>query len=333
MKISPAHIRIFKIVLVLSMLVLLFQFIRHTDLAEVRNALGKAGAGFIWVIVSTFVAYWCGAVGWWFCLGESKSLISHSRIFVVRHISETVGAFNPASVAGGDMFKVFLLKPYGIEQQRALTSVVIYRFLMILSQLVLFVIAMFWMVSGSGPGRGVLPGGYIVVMVSALLLLAGICFFWLKNAGKLQLIAENSVSASRLGRVNSKIREVRIALYQFSINHPKELLFAFICFLLHWLIGSVEFYIILKLLGYDVTLMHGLLLDMGVVLVKSAGAFVPGQIGVEEIGNKLMLGVIGIASATLWLSVSALRRTRQLFWILMGALFYALFVRGKKILS
>src|SRR5215217_1914501 len=185
------------------MLVLLFQFIRHTDLAEVRNALGKAGAGFIWVIVSTFVAYWCGAVGWWFCLGESKSLISHSRIFVVRHISETVGAFNPASVAGGDMFKVFLLKPYGIEQQLALTSVVIYRFLMILSQLVLFVVAMFWMVAGSGPGRGVLPGGYIILMVSALLLLAGFCFFWLKNAGKLQLITENSMSESRLARVNS----------------------------------------------------------------------------------------------------------------------------------
>ncbi|MCE7060867.1 lysylphosphatidylglycerol synthase transmembrane domain-containing protein [Dyadobacter sp. CY343] len=333
MKISPAHIRIFKIILVLSILILLFQFIRHTDLAEVKSALQNAGAGFIWVIVSTFVAYWFGAIGWWFCLGESKKHISHAKIFVVRHISESVGAFNPASVAGGDMFKVFLLKPYGIDQQPALTSVIIYRFLMILSQLVLLVAAMIWLVSGSGPGAGLLPPGLLVVMVAAILLLAGFCFFWVKKAGKLEAATETSSTQSRLQKVSGKIRELRIALYQFALKHPRELVFAFICFLLHWLIGSVEFYIILKLLGYDVTLMHGLLLDMGVVLVKSAGAFVPGQIGVEEIGNKLMLAVIGITSATLWISVSALRRTRQLFWILMGALFYALFARTKKAIS
>jgi uncharacterized protein (TIRG00374 family) len=330
LKISPAYIRIFKIILVLSISVLLFQFIRNTDLAEVKKALQQAGSGFLLIIASTFVAYWCGAVGWWFCLGESKSLISHFRIFVVRHISETVGMFNPASVAGGDMFKVFLLKPYGIDQQTALTSVIIYRFLMILSQLVLFAVAASWLVA-SEPAAALISPGYVVLAVVLLVLFSTFCFFWVKKAADLELLA--AANSGRLHKINSKIREVRIELYRFAIRHPKELVLAFVAFLLHWLIGSVEFYIILKLLGYDVTLMHGLLLDMGVVLVKSAGAFVPGQIGVEELGNKLMLSIIGIASASLWLSVSALRRTRQLFWILMGALFYVLLGRNKKVTS
>ncbi|WP_439554984.1 lysylphosphatidylglycerol synthase transmembrane domain-containing protein [Dyadobacter sp.] len=328
MKINPAYLRIIKIVLVLSISVLLFQFIRNTDLAEVSRALQTAGSGFLLILLSTFVAYWCGAVGWWFCLGESRRRISHFRIFVVRHISETIGMFNPASVAGGDMFKVFLLKPYGIDQQTAITSVVMYRFLMILSQLVLLVVAMLWLVSSQD--ILLIAPAYVAIIIFALILFAAGCFWWVKRAAALGPLA---AGAGRWVKINSKIRDIRIELNRFASAHPKELLLAFAAFLLHWLIGSVEFYIILKLLGYDVTLMHGLLLDMGVVIVKSAGAFVPGQIGVEELGNKLMLSVIGISSASLWLSVSALRRTRQLFWILMGALFYAVFARNKRISS
>ncbi len=44
------------------------------------------------------------------------------------------------------------------------------------------------------------------------------------------------------------------------------------------------------------------------MLFKAAGAIVPGQIGVEEYGNKVMLDVIGIVSNEIWLVVTLIRR-------------------------
>jgi len=62
--------------------------------------------------------------------------------------------------------------------------------------------------------------------------------------------------------------------------------------------------------------------EMGVTLFKSLGAIIPGQIGVEEYGNKVMLDVIGIASNEVWFVVSLVRRARQLFWLaIAGVLF------------
>ena len=69
---------------------------------------------------------------------------------------------------------------------------------------------------------------------------------------------------------------------------------------------------------------------MGVIIFKSAGAFVPGQLGVEELGNKMMLQIIGIATGSVWISTSILRRARQLFWITVGFILYLLIKKDHK---
>jgi hypothetical protein len=101
---------------------------------------------------------------------------------------------------------------------------------------------------------------------------------------------------------------------------PLSFFFAF----LHWLLGAIEFGFLLWLLGFPITWMDSISLEMGVALVKSIGSFIPGQIGIEEYGNKMMLLSIGLASSTLWVSVSILRRMRQVFWLAVGMGFYIL---------
>jgi hypothetical protein len=74
-------------------------------------------------------------------------------------------------------------------------------------------------------------------------------------------------------------------------------------------------------------MLQALTVDMGVVLFKSAGAFIPGQLGIEEYGNKIMLLVIGVPGAGIWITASILRRARQLFWILFGVVLYFVFFK------
>ena len=325
MKLHPRFIKILKAALLLSMLVLLWQYVKVIDPHQVQAALIKVGAGFGWVILSTTVAYGLGTLGWWYCLGDAKAAIPKTDLFMIRHVCETVGLFNPASFAGGDMLKIVLLRPYSVSQPTVLTSVVISRLLMILSQIFLLILTVLWFslhdklqIGAWLPYKAILS--VLVICLLVLLIVYKMPGF---DFGKSQ----------KLARMKARLADIRSELVHFYRTYPKQLAFAFLLFTLHWVVGSLEFYIVLKLFGYDVTIVDGLLLDMGVIAVKAAGAFVPGQIGVEEFGNKIMLSLIGISSIPLWLSVSALRRTRQLFWILVGAIFYSFFIYKKRLYS
>lgn len=313
--------------LVVSMLVLLWQYVKVIDPQQVRAALMKVGVGFGWVILSTSLAYALGTWGWWYCLGDSRTSIPKIDLFMIRHVCETVGLFNPASFAGGDMLKIVLLRPYSVSQPTVVTSVIISRILMILSQICLLILAVLWFYfHGKLPIRASLPN-------VSILLIAIICVSLGLIIYRILVFDFHSKKYPKLARAKARLVQVWSELNHFYRSHPKEVALAFIFFTLHWVVGSLEFYIVLKLFGYDVTVLDGLLLDMGVIAVKAAGAFVPGQIGVEELGNKIMLALVGISSIPLWLSVSALRRTRQLFWIVIGAIFYSFFIYKKRLYS
>ena len=71
-------------------------------------------------------------------------------------------------------------------------------------------------------------------------------------------------------------------------------------------------------------------MDMGVVIIKSAVGFIPGQLGIEELANQLVLLAVGIGTGSLWLTVSILRRARQLVWIAGSALLYLILPKTVK---
>ncbi|NIJ54508.1 lysylphosphatidylglycerol synthase domain-containing protein [Dyadobacter arcticus] len=328
MKISPRSIKIIKAVLLVSVLILLWQYVKVIDPAEVKAALMKAGAGFGWMILSTFVAYSLATLGWWYCLSDARKGIPKAGLFVIRHVCETFGMFTPASVAGGDMLKIVLLKPYAINPPTVVASVVVSRLLMITSQVCLLLSAIAWLLFNHKLDSEPWPSHSLAIIAVVCAVLAagfyGLVKFrrsmWLKYAG----------TNAKWLRFRSRMMEVWLEISRFYRQYPKELAIAFTLFTSHWIIGSLEFYIILKLLGYPISLVDSLVLDMGVIAVKAAGAFIPGQLGVEELGNKMMLSLIGFASIPLWISVSALRRTRQLFWILVGVLLYSIIIHKKK---
>ncbi|MCF2499021.1 lysylphosphatidylglycerol synthase transmembrane domain-containing protein [Dyadobacter chenhuakuii] len=327
MKLHPLFIKILKALLLVSMLVLLWQYLKVIDPHQVQAALAKVGAGFGWVLLSTSVAYALGTLGWWYCLGNAKGSIPKTDLFMIRHVCETVGLFNPASFAGGDMLKIVLLRPYPVSETKVLTSVVISRLLMVASQICLLILALVWFsLKNPLPIAAWLPYKSVLLVLIICLLLVFILY-------KIYGFNLNADKNPKLARIKSRLANLRAELADFYHSYPRQLAFAFVLFTLHWVVGSLEFYIVLKLFGYNVTIADGLLLDMGVILVKAAGAFVPGQVGVEEFGNKIMLSLLGISSIPLWLSVSALRRARQLFWILVGAIFYSFFIYKKRLYS
>lgn len=311
-----------KIALVVSVIISVGIFLYATDFKEVFETLRQIGWKALWILLSTFTAYVLGSLGWKYCLGQHASGVSLTRLFVYRHIGETLALFNPTSIIAGDWLKAEALKKHAIPKEEALNSVLLSRILMVVSQMALLITALIWLVFSTDivlfPNFKIWMGGLLAVLI---LLLSGISFILLKTPKNEPKAQQNKII-------------VQIKKYQNSLNtyikaYPLYSALAFIFFALHWVVGSLEMFFILKILGYNVGIIHGLLMDMGVILIKSIGAFIPGQIGIEEIGNKLVILMIGISSASLWVSVSIIRRSRQLFWSAVGGILY--FFNRKKI--
>ena len=322
------HQHIIKYVLLVFVLVPLGYFIIQTDFKTVKEELNSIGLKFIYIIISTLIAYIFGTLGWYFCLGKDKSKINLFTLFSIRQIGETVGLYNPTSIVGGDLLKAELLKPYQIDRDIALNSVASSRITAILSQVLLFIISIIWLLFSPFKNSILqITGNYIYFFILLLFLAKLSLIFWLNSNKK---IAIATTPATHWKKFVSHVQRIMNDMKNFFQQDPKMFWTSYFFFFVHWIIGSIELYLILLFLGFDIQVMHGVVLDMGIIIIKSFGAFVPGQIGIEEFGNKIMLAAIGISSASLWITVSILRRARQLFWILVGFILL-LFIKKNKI--
>ncbi|TCD03792.1 lysylphosphatidylglycerol synthase domain-containing protein [Pedobacter psychroterrae] len=290
------------IFLTVCILVSLFFFLQATDLKVVISLIQKTGYKFFLLLLITFIAYFFGTISWQFSLGEYSRSVSTGRLFLIRHVGETAGMLNPASVIGGDALKAIMLSKYNIPERKIVWSMLFSRGIMIISQVLLLGLTALILLlpNPSSPDKlfnGKQSGLYPLLLVS-----------WkairVKFAGVLE-------------ELPVMLRENR-----------RMLMYACFFALLHWVFGGLEFYFILKFLGVKVSILHALLVDLGVVLFRAAGAFIPGQLGIEEYGNKIMLLAIGLPAEEIWVTASILRRARQLFWIAFGvAVYFLLFKR------
>ncbi len=297
-------------------------FILQTDFRLVWREMEKIGFRFIYLLASTFVAYLLGTFAWWVCLADERKRIGLFQLFSVRQIGETVGLYNPTSIVGGDLLKNELLKAYHISRKIASTSIVISRITVVLSQLLLFIVGASWLLFFAASSMPTFLPPLLICLIIFLSLLKLLFFYTLHRKPSPDQKTSNKPT-NLWTTFSSRLRILLQQAQAFYQQQPTAFWSSYFLSMLHWLVGSLEFYLILQFLGYDVRMMHGLLLDMGVIIVKSLGAFVPGQLGVEELGNKFVLAAVGIHATAVWLAVSVLRRSRQLFWILIGILCYA----------
>jgi hypothetical protein len=300
--------KVFFVIIAICILVSLIVFIQETDLKKALELTYGIGYRFYLLLGVTFIAYLLGTLSWQYTLGYDANKITLTRLFLIRHVGETVAWFNPTSIIGGDALKGMLLAKYNIAKKTVILSVLLSRIIMIFTQLILLATTSCYILWKQPESSG----SYI-----SSLRLGALPLSWIGSA-----------------RLMEKLSVLKTDLRSAVASHGKSLTMACGFALLHWLAGSLEFYFILKFLGLKVGLLQALLVDLGVIIFKAAGAFIPGQLGVEEYGNKIMLMAIGIPGTEIWISASILRRARQIVWAAFGILVYVfMFHRTKPALE
>jgi uncharacterized protein (TIRG00374 family) len=88
------------------------------------------------------------------------------------------------------------------------------------------------------------------------------------------------------------------------------------------LLGVVEVYVILRVLGAHVSALQALFMSTGVTIINTVFFIVPGQFGVMESAHVLVLQSLGF-SAALGLSLGVIRRIRKMATAGVGLILYA----------
>ena len=305
-------------------MVVIAWFVQSTDWHKVGMCLRLIGFKFIWLLLATFLASLCGAIGWQYCLGAQGKKVNFYDLFLIRHIGETIGLVNPTGMVGGEALKSVMLHNKGIDRATVISSVFVSRTITIITQLILFLATVLLLFHAQ-----IWQKATHLSIYSYIGCLIGFVLLWIlaRPIGRFITINFSKLASGIFPtRWMDKIKNGQQLLVASIQAQKGAWVWASFFLTLHWIFGGLEFYLILIFLGEDTTtLLQAIYVDMGVVFFKVAATFVPGEIWAEEYGNKVMLDAIGVHAPEIWITASILRRTRQLFWIAFGLITYFIF--------
>jgi len=315
--------KIYKRIALVAALGFLYLFIQHINFVEVQNNLYQIGWQFGLVFVITGLAYAMAAIAWLLCFKEVPSQLSASKLFIYRQIGETLSTINPANIVVGESAKVYMLKQEGVAYEEGVASILLSRILIFLSLISLFLLLpiVLYQLEWTSDFSAM---GFVSIALFSLLILT---IFHAMVHPKLWLYQSINSFHKKwqldfIKPILPKLKSINELLHQYYKEHQSKLLAAFLLSVLHWLMGAVEIFALLYFLDIKITLLGAILVEVGATCIKSIGAFIPGQVGVEEYGNKLMLNLVDINTGSIWVAVSILRRTRQVIWLLIGGLLF-----------
>lgn len=306
-----------KVGLIVLALALLGIFIAQVDFTQLWAKLIQLKWRFLIIILTPGIGYLLATLAWRYCLPNQDQLPNVFRLFMIRHLGESLALINPTNIIAGESSKAVLLKKAGINYNDGIVSLVLSRTLIILSHVLLLIGVSWHLFSALGESQSLLfQIGLLVVSLLALLVL-----FYALTSSKLwlyQAFAQMAKMVKWFEKIAIKIKTINEEMSLFYHQHQSNLIIAFLLSALHWCIGALEFYLIFWFLDVPISYEYALFIELGVMIFKSLGSFVPGQIGVEEYGNLFMLNMLSYESAELWLAISLIRRGRQVFWLLIG---------------
>jgi putative membrane protein len=277
------------------------------DVDAIGRTLLMAGWGLLFVVVAHMPLTLCAALGWRELIEDPRppGLL---RLFKLRWIKEAVNALLPVAQVGGEFVRGRLLIAEGVSVRTAAASCTVdvaagifSLFAYTLMGLAFFLLAPHDLKVASIAERAIAAGGVIAVaMVLA------------PRLGLLKLVERllDKISAGQdwatLGET-SGLHDAVVSLYR----QPKRLWTSAGWHLVAWMLGTVETFVAMAVLGLHPTLAEAFVIDSLGQGVRAAGFAVPGALGVQEGGYILVCGLFGVGPDQA-LALSFVRRLREM---------------------
>ncbi|HEV8475188.1 MAG TPA: flippase-like domain-containing protein [Methylomirabilota bacterium] len=250
-------------------------------------------------------------LGWRFAFRRDR--VPFRALFLARLAGEAFNVTTPTASVGGEPVKAWLVRRH-IAFDESFPSVIIAKTTVTIAQGLLLIVglvcawhllphdspllsAMVWLLIA----EIVAVGAFVAVQVAGLLGNGG------RALGRFRFLAR---LAGGLGRLDD-------SLATFYRREPVRLMLSVSFHFLGWLASALEVWVILNLLGVEISFGAATLIEAFSTAVRFATFMLPAGIGVLEGGHVAMFSALGLGAAT-GLSFSLVRRIREATWIGVG---------------
>ncbi len=239
-------------------------------------------------------------------------------LFASRIAGEAFNLTTPAAL-GGEAVKAWLLRGHA-PLDASLASVIVAKTTITIAQ------GIFLLVGVVVAWRTILQGSLLLYGMLWLLGLEAIAvslFVLVQTRGMLgwvgRLLDRLGVGAIR-GR--STLGRVDDALGQFYRTAPGRLALSIVFHFGAWFLGSLETWLILKFLGAEVSFATATVIEAFGKAIKVATFVIPASLGALEGGFVATFVALGLSAPTA-ISFSLVRRVREVVWIAVGLVVFA----------
>lgn len=275
-----------------------------TDAKAVLVALRAAGWGVLIVVALHLPQIWFSGLGWRALLAADTP-VSSGVAFRLRWLRESVNALLPVAQIGGEMVRARLFAARGAPLPLAAASCVVDLTVEMAAQIVFTLAGAIALIAGAHDHGG----AAVAIGAVAALALVGSGLFGAQRLGLLRLIEpliERGGHWARLGDL-SGLHEAVLALYR----RRAALLVSGTHHLTAWLLGAVETYAALAVLGLSPHVRDALVIEALGQAVRGAGFLIPGALGIQEGGYLLICALFAIPAPNA-IALSLIRRIREL---------------------
>ena len=289
----------------------------RNDPAAILSAIRQLGWRLLIVLVFPFpVVHLLDTLGWRFAF--RRDAVPYGALFSARLAGEAFNLTTPTASVGGEAVKAWLVRRH-VSLAEALPSVIVAKTTITAAQGLL-------LLAGLPCAWLLLPADSPLLPVMLWLLVAEIVavglFVFAQVGGLLgrggRALARLPIFralAGGLGRLDTSLGE-------FYRRQPGRVALSVLFHFLGWVLGAFEVWIVMHLLGVEFGFAAALLVEAFSTAVRFATFMVPASIGALEGGHVAIFTALGFGGA-LGLSLSIVRRLREVTWIGIGFLLLA----------
>lgn len=300
--------------------------IAYQGFAEVGTVMMAAGWGIALVTVFHLAPMVASAMAWRAVAGVTAP--ARRLVFLwARLLREAVNNLLPVAQVGGDVVGARILTFHGSRAPAAGASVLVDLTLEVLTQILFTLLGLGLLIAYGDRG--------LVEWVAVGLAVAGCAVggFLLAQRWGMFLLLERLLERMAgyfdwpaLGSLAS-LHDTVMAIYR----RRAAVIGGALWHLASWLLGAVEVWLALVVLGADVSFAEALIIESLGQALRSAAFIVPGAYGIQE-GGYMLLGVYFGLAPEVALSVSLIKRVRELVLGVPAMLVWQL-VEGRRLLA
>ncbi len=293
--------------------------ITRVDLSEVASLLIDLGWGFVFIQVIYFFVTFVDTLAWRnnFKPDEVAS-ISNFNLWRIRIIGEAFNVITPFGTMGGEPVKSQLLKDcHSLSFKQGMASQVIARTTLLIALILFLLIGTFLIFDASFVSDTFKQVSLVGLIVFSTLILL---FFLFQVTGCLNQITSWISRFPVSEPIKPQLEQSQVLsdfMADYYKDHPMRFIRSALWGLSGWLIGIGELYATLYFLGYQPDFKDLWIIESLIQLVRVGSFFIPLSLGAQEGGLVLIFVSMGM-TADLGLTVSFVRRLKELLWVGLG---------------